>query len=93
MIQWCNDCKRKSIFEINEDQDPIYINGKRQKECIKCGRYESIEEVKKYKKIQIPIGYEDIRMFEELADGHRKPFTWTFDKIDVEFIKDEEEDI
>ena len=49
--------------------------------------------MKKYKKIQIPIGYEDIRMFEELADGHRKPFTWTFDKIDVEFIKDEGEDI
>ena len=46
----------------------------------------------KYKKIKIPIGYEDIRMFEELADGHRKPFTWTFDEIDVEFIKDDEED-
>tara|TARA_R100000656_G_scaffold124061_1_gene101411 strand:- start:137 stop:328 length:192 start_codon:yes stop_codon:yes gene_type:complete len=62
----------------------------------------------KYKKIKIPIGYEDIRMFEELADGHRKPFTWTFllepsiygisliapssDKIDVEFIKDEGEE-
>ena len=45
-----------------------------------------------YKKIQIPIGYEDIRMFEELADGHREPFTWTFDEIDVEFIKDDEED-
>ena len=43
----------------------------------------------KYKKIQIPIGEEDIRMFQELADGHREPFTWTFDKIDVEFIKDE----
>ena len=57
----------------------------------------------KYKKIKIPIGYEDIRMFEELADGHREPFTWTFntknknsfivERIDVEFIKDEEEDI
>lgn len=47
---------------------------------------------KLYKKIQIPIGHEDIRMFEELIDSHRKPFTWTFDEIDVEFIKDEEED-
>ena len=47
---------------------------------------------KKYKKIKIPIGYEDIRMFEELADGHIKPFTWTFDEIDVEFIKDDEEE-
>jgi len=47
---------------------------------------------KKYKKIKIPIGYEDIRMFEELADGHIKPFTWTFDEIDVEFFKDDEED-
>ena len=45
-----------------------------------------------YKKIRIPIGYEDIRMFEELADGHKEPFTWTFDEIDVEFIKDDEED-
>ena len=47
---------------------------------------------KKYKKIKIPIGYEDIRMFEELADGHIKPFTWTFDEIDVEFFKDDEEE-
>ena len=47
----------------------------------------------KYKKIIIPIGEEDLRMFEELLKGDREPFTWTFDKIDVEFIKDEEEDI
>ena len=47
---------------------------------------------KPYKKIQIPIGEEDIRMFKELAEGQRPPFTWTFDKIDVEFIKDDEED-
>ena len=46
----------------------------------------------KNKKIQIPITEEDIRMFQELADGHRKPFYWTFDEIDVEFIKDEEEE-
>ena len=44
-----------------------------------------------YKKIQVPIGGEDIRMFQELInDGI--PFTWTFDEIDVEFIKDNEED-
>ena len=42
------------------------------------------------KKIQIPIGDEDIRMFQELVDDGR-PFTWTFDEIDVEFIKDDEE--
>ena len=46
----------------------------------------------KYKKIQIPIGHEDIRMFQELVDGHMKPFYWTFDEIDVEFIKDDEEE-
>ena len=43
-----------------------------------------------YKKIQVPIGDEDILMFQELInDG--MPFTWTFDEIDVEFIKDNEE--
>ena len=47
---------------------------------------------KPYKKIQIPIGEEDIRMFEQLVDGNRESFTWTFDKIDVEFIKDEEDE-
>ena len=45
---------------------------------------------KSYKKIQVPIGDEDIRMFQELVDDGI-PFTWTFDKIDVEFIKDNEE--
>ena len=43
-----------------------------------------------YKKIQVPIGDEDIRIFQELInDGIA--FTWTFDEIDVEFIKDDEE--
>ena len=46
----------------------------------------------KNKKIQIPITEEDLRMFEELLEGDREPFTWTFDKIDVEFIKDDEEE-
>ena len=52
------------------------------------------------KKIQIPITEEDIRMFQELIDDRRKPFTWTFGAlngeyskgIDVEFIKDEGEE-
>ena len=43
------------------------------------------------KKIQIPIGEEDIRMFQELVHYNRGSFTWTFDGIDVEFVKDEEE--
>ena len=46
VIQGCNDCKRLSIFEINEYQDPVYSNGKRLRECIKCGRYEQHKEVK-----------------------------------------------
>lgn len=45
----------------------------------------------KYKKIQIPITEEDLRMFEELLEGDRKPFMWTFDKVNVEFIKGEQE--
>ena len=44
------------------------------------------------KKIQIPITEEDIRMFQELIDGGREPFTWTFDGVDVEFIIDEGEE-
>lgn len=45
---------------------------------------------KEYKKIQVPISDADIRMFQELInDGI--PFTWIFDEIDVEFIKDNEE--
>ncbi len=47
---------------------------------------------KKYKSIQIPITEEDLRMFEELLEGDREPFTWTFDKVNVEFIKEEEEE-
>ena len=44
-----------------------------------------------YKSIQIPIGEEDIRMFEELVEGGDS-FTWTFDKVNVEFIKDDGEE-
>jgi len=50
------------------------------------------EQKKPYKKIQIPIGEEDIRMFELLVWSDKAPFTWTFDEIDVEFIKDKEEE-
>ena len=44
------------------------------------------------KKIQIPISHEDIRILEELVNLDREPFTWTFDDIDIEFIKDEGEE-
>tara|TARA_R110000824_G_scaffold74092_6_gene188601 strand:- start:2184 stop:2348 length:165 start_codon:yes stop_codon:yes gene_type:complete len=44
-----------------------------------------------YKTIQIPITEEDILMFEELVEGGDS-FTWTFDKVNVEFIKEEEEE-
>ena len=44
MTAYCNDCKKDSIFEINEYQDPFYVDGKRLRECIKCGRYEDAEE-------------------------------------------------
>ena len=39
------------------------------------------------KKIQIRITEEDISMFQELIDEQGEPFTWTFDGVDVEFIK------
>ena len=45
-----------------------------------------------YKTIQIPITEEDLRMFEELLEGDREPFMWTFDKVNVEFIKETEEE-
>ena len=41
-IQYCNDCKRESVFNINKHQDAFYRNGKRLRECICCGRYESV---------------------------------------------------
>ena len=48
--------------------------------------------MQEYKTIQIPITEEDIQMFQELIEGHREPFMWTFDKVNVEFIKEEEEE-
>tara|TARA_R110002110_G_scaffold8415_2_gene42282 strand:- start:111 stop:362 length:252 start_codon:yes stop_codon:yes gene_type:complete len=44
VVQSCSDCKNLSVFEINKDQDPFYFNGKRLRECIKCGRYEEVKE-------------------------------------------------
>ena len=43
-------------------------------------------------KIQLPIGEEDIRLFQELILGNIKPFNWTFEGVDIEFIKDEGEE-
>ena len=50
------------------------------------------ESSEEYKSIQIPITEEDIQMFQELIEGYREPFMWTFDKVNVEFIKEEEEE-
>jgi len=44
------------------------------------------------KKITIPIGEEDIRLFQELIYHNREPFEWRFDGVDIKFIKDEEEE-
>jgi len=52
----------------------------------------AIEPTKPPKSIQIPITEEDIRMFQELVHHGREPFIWTFDKVNVEFIKEEEEE-
>tara|TARA_R110002167_G_scaffold167201_1_gene364403 strand:+ start:926 stop:1072 length:147 start_codon:yes stop_codon:yes gene_type:complete len=48
--------------------------------------------VSNYKSIQIPITEEDLIRFEKLIKGDIKPFMWTFDKVNVEFIKEEEEE-
>ena len=45
-----------------------------------------------YVSIQIPITEEDIRCFQELVHYGREPFMWTFDNVNVEFIKEEEEE-
>tara|TARA_R100001594_G_scaffold46003_1_gene78945 strand:- start:67 stop:225 length:159 start_codon:yes stop_codon:yes gene_type:complete len=47
MKEFCNDCKEYSIFKINKDQDAVYYNGKRLKECTRCGRYECTEKEKR----------------------------------------------
>ena len=42
-IARCNDCKKDSIFKLNEYQDSFYYKGKRLRECVDCGRYEQIK--------------------------------------------------
>jgi len=49
-----------------------------------------------YKNVTVPIGELDIELFERLASGG-DTFTWTFETddgepININFIKDEEED-
>ena len=46
----------------------------------------------KYKTIKVPISEEDIRLFQDLVDGKINHFAWTFDKINVLFLKDKSED-
>ena len=36
----CSECKNISVFEVNTDQDPVFVDGFRIRECIKCGRLE-----------------------------------------------------
>ena len=43
-------------------------------------------------KITIPIGEEDIRLFQGLVYNNGEPFEWRFDGVDIKFIKDEEAD-
>ena len=45
-----------------------------------------------YKTIKVPISEEDIRLFQDLVDGKINNFAWTFDKINVLFLKDKSED-
>ena len=45
----------------------------------------------KNKKIQIPISECDLEQFEKLVHNNYDSFTWTFDGIDVEFVKENEE--
>jgi hypothetical protein len=46
----------------------------------------------KNKKITIDISDCDIEHFEKLVHNNYDPFTWTFDGVDVEFVKSEEEE-
>ena len=45
----------------------------------------------KNKKITIPISQCDITEFEQLVYYNYDSFTWTFDGVDVEFVKQTEE--
>ena len=49
------------------------------------------------KKVTLPIGEEDIRLFQDLVIYNGEGIIWTFETecgelVDIEFIKDEEED-
>jgi len=44
------------------------------------------------KKITIDISECDIEQFEKLVHHNYDPFTWTFDGVDVEFVKAGEEE-
>tara|TARA_R110000824_G_scaffold253422_2_gene442363 strand:- start:80 stop:235 length:156 start_codon:yes stop_codon:yes gene_type:complete len=44
-----------------------------------------------YKTITIPITEEDVRIFKGLVEG-QDSFTWTFDEVNVKFIKQTEEE-
>jgi len=41
-----------------------------------------------YKDIIVPISEEDIRLFEELIDNNRELIDWTFDGVNIRFIKE-----
>ena len=48
-------------------------------------------------KVKLPIGKEDIRLFEDLVYYGKEGFDWTFKTkcgklIDIEFVKDNEEE-
>ena len=45
----------------------------------------------KNKIITIPISECDIEQFEKLVHNNYNSFTWTFDGVDVEFIKENKE--
>ena len=50
-----------------------------------------------HKRLVLPIGEEDIRLFEQLVIYNSEEIEWTFETecgelIDIEFIKDKEED-
>jgi len=41
-----------------------------------------------YRDIIVPITEEDIRLFEELIDNNRELIDWTFDGVNIRFIKE-----
>tara|TARA_R110002012_G_scaffold63123_1_gene166179 strand:- start:164 stop:307 length:144 start_codon:yes stop_codon:yes gene_type:complete len=46
----------------------------------------------KNKQITIDISECDIKQFEQLVHYNYDPFTWTFDGVDVKFVKSTEEE-